>query len=444
MKCGILVIDDEPAILCAINRCLRRDEYEVHLAGSGEEALRVLAETEVAVIICDQRMPGMSGTQVLSESLKIRPDTFRIMLTGFTDLEAAQKSINEGHVNLFLLKPWDDEHLRRVVAEGVRSYRLIVDNCRVHELIQEQNAELEAWNRTLEEKVRKRTAAIRFQNEKLVELQKQLESSQRDTVGVLANILEMFSPALGIHCKRVARLAREIGQWIEADDSLLRDIEFAAYLHDIGKIATLPARDRSSPRPTSAPRKPRQMTHPEAGHAILALVNGFEQVADAVRHQTERFDGSGPKGQQGQRIPLASRMIALANAYDEAVYSPAKPTEPDCEAGRRVLIAGRHKAFDPQLVAKFLEHLDEPTGTTSADSEIELSPQQIKPGMVLSRDLSNVDGMLLLKAGTELTPELVERIKVFNRSDLLITGVLVECTEQVMEITDDVESRKAS
>ena len=114
MSTAVLIVDDEQHVLQSLKRLLRRDGYAVHLADSGPAALEILAKTEIAVIICDQRMPRMTGAEVLAQAYKICPDTVRITLTGYTDLAAAQTSINEGHVNRFLLKPWDDDHLRSV------------------------------------------------------------------------------------------------------------------------------------------------------------------------------------------------------------------------------------------------------------------------------------------------------------------------------------------
>ncbi len=433
MKPAVLVIDDEQAILRSIRRLLHRDNYQIHLASNGDEAIKILVETDIAVIICDQRMPGMSGAEVLTQACKIRPDAYRITLTGFTDLEAAQRSINEGQIHQFLTKPWQDDHLRLLVAEGVRAHQLIQENRRLEQLTRQQNVELQTWNKNLEEQVQQRTKMLVYQNKKLLGLQEQLEHSLRDTVGVMASMLEMFSPALGIHCKRVAELAGQIGTWIEVDQDNLRDIELAAHLHDIGKIATLAARNRSPGR-SRGHKHTTSAAYPEAGHTILARVVGFENIAQGIRYQKVPFDGDGSAaGMKGDMIPLVSRIIAVASAYDDAVFSSTNPTDPNRANGRRTLLAGKGKTFDPKLVQIVLDHLRPEDDTNLADTEVELSPRQLRTGMVLSRDLTNIDGVLLLKSGIEITPDLINRVRVLCSGDLLLSAIYVKCTSMPAE-----------
>ena len=101
----VVVVDDEESILKALKRCLRRAGVRVEMANGGEAALELLRKETPAVLICDQRMPGMSGSEVLARSVELCPDTYRVTLTGYTDLESAQMSINEGQVDQFLTKP---------------------------------------------------------------------------------------------------------------------------------------------------------------------------------------------------------------------------------------------------------------------------------------------------------------------------------------------------
>lgn len=427
MNHNILIVDDEQHILRALKRLLRRDGYDIHLADNGPAALEVLVNTEVAVIICDQRMPGMTGDQVLAEARKIRPDAYCITLTGYTDLNAAQALINEGNVNHFLLKPWDDQALRRVVREGVRAYQLIQDNRRLETLTRQQKAELEAWNQQLEEQVELRTEELRIQNKNLLELQRRVEQSLRDTVAVLAGMLEAHSPSLGIHSKRVAQLARELGSQLDLSDEDLRDVEFAAYLHDIGKISKLHG---SSLGQSPRAKRSRSATsrHSESGCAILSHVGGFEKVALGVRHQQEHYDGTGsPKGLKGESIPLAARIIAVANAYDKTVFSTSNPMNISREAGCQVLRDGQGKQFDPHIVRLLLEHLEQADAETGGDAEVQLSPKQLESDMVLSRDINNLDGVLLLKSGTVLTIEFIEHIQALSDIDPLLTDVFVRC-----------------
>jgi diguanylate cyclase (GGDEF)-like protein/PAS domain S-box-containing protein len=119
----LLLVDDEPRISAALGRMLRRDGYTILTATSGSEGLELLAINSVQVIISDQRMPGMSGTEFLDTVKQMYPDTIRMILSGFTDLEVVTDSVNRGAVFKFLTKPWDDDSLREHVRDAFRRYR---------------------------------------------------------------------------------------------------------------------------------------------------------------------------------------------------------------------------------------------------------------------------------------------------------------------------------
>lgn len=109
---ALLLVDDEPNNLRALKRALGRDGYEIHTATSARQALEILAQTPISVIMSDQRMPGMSGTELLSRAKTLYPDTVRIVLSGYTDLTTVTAAINEGAIYKFLTKPWEHDVLR--------------------------------------------------------------------------------------------------------------------------------------------------------------------------------------------------------------------------------------------------------------------------------------------------------------------------------------------
>ena len=117
---GLLIVDDEANILNAISRLFRREGYQLLTASSPAEGFELLAKHPVQVILCDQRMPDMSGSEFLGRVRQLYPDTVRLVLTGNTDLEAVTEAINKGAVFKFLTKPWDDDDLREQVREAFR------------------------------------------------------------------------------------------------------------------------------------------------------------------------------------------------------------------------------------------------------------------------------------------------------------------------------------
>ncbi len=124
----LLLVDDEPHILSALTRMLRREGYNILSSTSPQEAFDLLAKHSVQVVISDQRMPEMSGTEFLSRVRQLYPDTVRIVLTGYTDLESVTGAINRGAIYKFLTKPWDDDQLREQIREAFRLAKLNQDH----------------------------------------------------------------------------------------------------------------------------------------------------------------------------------------------------------------------------------------------------------------------------------------------------------------------------
>jgi len=120
----VLLVDDEPSILSSLRRLLRREGYTIFTASGGAEGLEVLATHEVGVVISDARMPEMSGAEFLGRVREMHPDTVRIMLSGYTDLDAVTSAVNRGELFRFLGKPWDDAELLETLRDAFRHYEI--------------------------------------------------------------------------------------------------------------------------------------------------------------------------------------------------------------------------------------------------------------------------------------------------------------------------------
>jgi len=145
----LLLVDDEENILSALKRLLRRDGYQIVTARNGTEGLQRLAEHPVDVILSDQRMPGMSGVEFLRQAKALYPDTVRLTLSGFTDLQSIIDAVNEGAIYKFLTKPWDDDLLRSHLAQAFAQKEMADENKRLTTQLAGANAELETLNTRL-------------------------------------------------------------------------------------------------------------------------------------------------------------------------------------------------------------------------------------------------------------------------------------------------------
>jgi response regulator RpfG family c-di-GMP phosphodiesterase len=163
----LLCVDDEKNILNALKRLLRKEKFRILTGNSGQEGLQILAENKVHVVLSDQRMPEMNGTEFLKEVKARYPDILRIILTGYTDVDSISEAINEGHIYKFFLKPWNDQNLILEIRQAMEQYGLMQDNLRLHEQILQQNEELKVINEDLENIIQERTRHLEMQNQAL-------------------------------------------------------------------------------------------------------------------------------------------------------------------------------------------------------------------------------------------------------------------------------------
>jgi response regulator RpfG family c-di-GMP phosphodiesterase len=137
----VLIVDDETRVLDSLEALLAMD-YRVLRADRPEAALDLLAREEVALVISDQRMPGMNGTELLSRCREVAPETVRVLLTAFTDADALMQSINTANIYHFILKPWDPTELTHTVRRGVERHRMAAERERLLGDLAAKNADL--------------------------------------------------------------------------------------------------------------------------------------------------------------------------------------------------------------------------------------------------------------------------------------------------------------
>ncbi len=166
----VLLVDDEENVLRALKRLLRKEPYTIMTALSGEEAIEKLDPEPPHLVISDQRMPGMSGTELLGQIKERCPDTMRVILSGYADISVVVDSINQGQVYRLLAKPWNDEELKTVIRQCLEQYDMRTENRELMEKTQAQNEELRRLNERLEDMVAERTQTLRLAQEILEEL----------------------------------------------------------------------------------------------------------------------------------------------------------------------------------------------------------------------------------------------------------------------------------
>jgi len=146
MAIGVLYIDDEVNNLNSFKAAFRRD-FEIFTASSAKEGRKILDTQEIGVIITDQRMPGMTGIEFLESILPVYPDTIRILLTGFSDINAVMDAINRGQVYKYLVKPWQNDELKMYIENALEIYNLRKENKELARKLNAAYAELDAFGK---------------------------------------------------------------------------------------------------------------------------------------------------------------------------------------------------------------------------------------------------------------------------------------------------------
>ena len=410
----ILCVDDEPNILSSLRRLFRGQGYEVLTADSGATGLKFLEAESVDLIISDMRMPEMDGARFLEQACSLCPDAMRLLLTGHADVQLILQAINRGEIYRYITKPWDDTDILLVVRHALERKALEEERRRLEGLTRTQNEELKVLNAELESRVKQRTAELTQANEKL-------KTSFLTSIKVFSNLIETRGGNLAGHSRRVAELARKIALKMGLDTQETQDVFIAGLLHNIGKIGFS---DEMLAMPMWL-MKGDYLTlyrkHPARGEEMLMPLEDLREAARIIRSQHERFDGEGfPDGLSGFNIPVGARILALASDYDKLQIGVLAQRELRPEEAAPLIIQSSGKRYDPVVVEAFQEIVSGGSPVIAETLQDEAaSPVDLRAGMVVTRDLINRDGSLLLSAGHKLTERLIQQIVHFEKS----TGV---------------------
>lgn len=422
----LLLVDDEPGVISSLKRLLRPLKYEVFSANSGAEALELLESASVDVIVSDMRMPNMDGAEFLLRSRFIAPDAIRILLTGYSEVEAVVRAVNDGHVYHYLHKPWDDQDLLLTIQRALEQLSLQREAKRLAELLQQQNEKLAGFNQELEREVHARTEEIRQTVMFLEGAQHDLKSNFLTMVKVCANMVEMRCGLPG-HSARIGETARQLGMAIGLSEYACNELLMAGLLHGIGKLF-LPDALLKMPVAKMSPHEAKlYQLHPLHGQMALTPVSQLGAVQAMIRHQYERFDGRGtPDGLVGESIPLGARILALARDVEDlriGAIAPQKMSDAQIIATVRAQSGIR---YDPVVADKYIDLVTRHAELTPADVPDRLDASHLKEGMKLAEDIRTSRGTLLMTKGKILSADQVAQIRRFEIHEEEHFVILVE------------------
>lgn len=411
----LLCVDDERNILSSLRRVFRKSGYKVEVADGGQNGLDLLGRAPANVVISDMRMPEMDGAEFLKEVANRWPDTVRILLTGYSDMESTISAVNEAGIYRYINKPWNEDDLRLTVAQALEQQELKRDRERLRQLILAQNEELKSLNNSLEEKIEARTADLQKAARLLKKSYTKIRNNYRNVIegfSQLIKIRESYSPN---HSNQVAEHAQALAKQLGLAEREVEDIYFAGLLHDIGEIGMPGELVRTAHNARSAAQQQQMREHAAVGASVLVSMPFLEQTARTIRSHHEAFDGSGyPDGLVGEDIPLGARIIAVVNEYDDMLSGKSLGQPNSTAETRRWLKSGAGTRFDPMLVSSFLEILEREDENRERVVEKKIHASQLEERHTIVRDICNDRGIVLIRRGHVLTAPIIAKLTAFE------------------------------
>jgi response regulator RpfG family c-di-GMP phosphodiesterase len=311
----LLIVDDELPNLRLLERLFSKD-YQCLTAASGPEAIRLLEQHDVAIVITDQRMPDMTGIELLKRTARLRPHMVRILLTGYTEVESLVEALNSGLVYMYITKPWNNEDLKLRVNRACEHY--------------EQN---------------KNRQAVADANKRLLQRLKEVKLS---TVTTLSEMLTIRDKHAAAHALRVRNYAMMIAAKIGVSEEQEEELSIAALLHDLGRVDL--SRNSAASTQVSSVERTIVQAYSECEARLLHAIPELANIAEIISCNRENYDGTGtPRGMGGEQIPLLGRILRLADEYDQMLLPKASAAMTHDEA-MRFLTQRSGKQFDPLVV----------------------------------------------------------------------------------------------
>ena len=326
---SVLIVDDEASMRTLLRAWVEREGgARVIEAASAEEGLELVGKESPAVALCDIRLPGEDGLWLAAQIRIHHPRTTVVMTTGVLEFGAAVNSLQSGVVD-YLVKPFTRERLSEALSRAWYAHK--------------SREALDQLQRELDVRHNQITHAL-----------SDLEVNINAGLEAMLAILRARDPESYEHARRVASIAVNIGAALKIVDPHLSDIERAALLHNLGRLAipdALLMRDRST---LSDEERARVRTYPLHGQALLKNVPFLAAASEIAVAAHERYDGSGfPRGLAGEKIPLGARVLAVANAFDELVSGMNGSPVSQARA-IEILSVEKFDQFDPVVVGALI------------------------------------------------------------------------------------------
>lgn len=317
-RLNVLIVDDEINILRALQRLLRKEQYNVLVASSAKEGIAQVSAHRPALVISDYIMPDQNGLEFLKQEQSMYPDTIRVILSGYADLDAIVHALNSGQIHHYITKPWEDELLKIEIRKYLEQWSLLKRHREMHQTMQ-------------------------FHVDAAVE--------------VLSALPQIKDPQLAGEAERVRQICLVIGQAYPLPPEALRDLEVAAKLHKVGNIG-VSSEILNKPGMLTPQERREVEQHVIIPQVALQPMKIFERPCQIIRNHHEFFDGNGyPDQLKGDHIPIASRILCVAEAFDALRSSRPFRAALSSEEAMEMIKKKSGSLFDPKIVHILMQQI---------------------------------------------------------------------------------------
>ena len=403
---AILLVDDEPAVLSSLKRLLRVLRCKVFTSVSPLEALELLKEQPVDIVISDMRMPEMGGECFLEQVAAQYPEAERIVISGYSDAQATIDAINRGKVSRFMLKPWEDEDVLKMVKKGFELAILKKENLRLSAETEEKNDALEALNKSLDAKVQARTNQLKVANESI-------KTSYRSVVRMFSTLTaRRLGSKVSKNNQTLNRILVSVGSKAGLEGAELKQLYYAWQLRQIGKLSFSDDLLKTPYLKLEVEQQRQYQSHPLLAQAASLMVKPLFPAGQIILQHKEYLDGSGyPKGLSGEGISYRAQILCVVNDYVELIGGSYDERQYSTTEAISYMQQTAPERYNQAVVGILAEVIELMSQSGEAISDKNIRTEQLRKGMKLSRDLISEEGILLLSADQILDDLAIERIR---------------------------------
>ncbi len=404
----VLFVDDEINILKSVKRALYKLDITLLFADSAEKAMQFISKQNVDVIVTDMKMPNTNGAELLKKVESSKKDIFRVVMTGYADVESIMSAVNEGKAHRILQKPWDNQELVAVIEEGTERSRLRRENAHLLSITQSQNDLLQDVNDQLENQVLIRTNQIKNALKRIGQQKNALQK-------VLYNVIVTNPDIDGVFARNVSKTAVALAEDISLNSKQIEELEFAGLICEIGLLGLSPELLRRHFEGLKYEEQQRYLSQVDLARLILAPIAELQPATHIVTRQFLSL-------RENPDLSEETKILAICRDYWRyrlGRISGGEMSHTNACAELRKLMGIK---YDERILNLLVSSKEAQNTHTESHS---VSVSALKEGMTLKDDIFNQSHILLLPKGHVFTAQSIASLQQFEKGSETKLSVVV-------------------